>query len=77
LLWSYLLHSSPLCHATFVLWVILQVAAKFLQDPQFSQVSSFGFLHHLAARCRPLCHLFSVPEDFTAASSLETSQCFA
>jgi hypothetical protein len=52
----------------------LQTAANFLRDPQSPRVSSFGSPRRRAARCRPLCHFFSVPEDFTAASSVGTSR---
>jgi hypothetical protein len=59
-----------LCHATAAQQdAFLQAAANFLQDPQSPRVSSCGSLHHPMARCRPMCRLFIVPEDFTAASS--------
>jgi hypothetical protein len=51
----------------------LQAAAKFLRDPQFPRVSSFGSLRHPSAHFRPLRRFFRPSTDFTTAFSLATS----
>jgi hypothetical protein len=52
----------------------LQAAANFLRDPQYPLISFFGSPRRPADRCRPLCHFFIVPKDFTATSSVGTSR---
>jgi hypothetical protein len=65
------LKKFPLRHATAAQQdTFLQAAANFFRDPQSPRASSFGSPHRPAARCRPLCRFFIVPEDFTAASSI-------
>jgi hypothetical protein len=54
-------HVPVSCHS-YMEGHLPAVAANFLLDPKFSQVSSSGFPWRPAAKCQPLCHLFGVLE---------------
>jgi hypothetical protein len=49
--------------------------SQLLPGPTISSGQLLSSSRRPAARCRPLCRFFITPEDFTAASSKETSRC--